>query len=194
MNRKTFREQLLSEEKVSPELRERYRKEVRNMLERKLTKREKIGWTFAIVLCCFFFVFFGYLALFSPPGFPLVGRIVFGLGPVFAVAYIALAVTVLRRGKLHRIRTEDWSAKFGYGFVLLLMVIALVWGGQMEDRVSGISMILSTLVFLILFGVLPMIINRVNRAEWKLREDLLRIELELAELREKVGKGREESD
>jgi hypothetical protein len=192
MNRETFREQLLSEEKVSPELRERYREEVKNMLERKLTKREKIGWTFGIVLCCFFFVFFGYWALFAPPEFPLAGRIVFGLGPVFALAYIAFAVSVLRRGKLHRIRTEDWSAKLGYGFVLLLMVIALVWGGQMEDQVAGISMVLSTLVFFILFGVLPMILNRVNRAEWKLREDLLRIELELAELREKLGERRED--
>jgi len=190
MKRETFREQLLSEEKVSPELRERYREEVRNMLERKLTKREKIAWTFGIVLGCFFFVFFGYHALFAPPGFPLIGRIVFGLGPVFALAYIVFSVSVLRRGKLHRIRTEEWSTRIIYIFVVLMMAIALVWSGRMEDQVGGISMVLNMLVFLILFGILPMIINRVNKAEWKLREDLLRIELDLAELREKMGEGK----
>jgi hypothetical protein len=192
MNRGTFREELLNEEKVSPQLRERYRKEVQNMLERKLTRRERIGWTFGIVLCCFFVVLFGGMALFAPRGFPLAGRIGFGLGPLFALVYIAFSVSVLRRGKLHRIRTEHWGTRITYVFVLLMMTFALVWGGMMEDQVLGISVVLFTLVFFITFGVMPMIINRVNQAEWKLREQLLRIELELEEMRETLAKEKEE--
>jgi len=190
MSRETFREELLNAEKASPELRERYQKEVRNMLERKLTRRERIAWILMTFLCCDLVVIFGWAALFAAET-PMM-RIWFGAGVAFAVVFIAFSAAMLKRGKLHRVRDEEASTRIGYAFVLIMMACALVWGGMMEDRVVGISLVLGTFVFFVTFGVMPMILNRVNRAEWKLREDLLRIELELAELGEKLARKEKE--
>lgn len=190
MKRESFREDLLSAEKISPELRERYRQEVRNMLERKMTRREKIAWILIMFLCCDLAVIFGWAALFAAESATM--RVWFGLGVVFPLVFIAFGVTMLRRGKLHRVRDEETSTRISFAFVLIMMTFALVWGGMIKDRVVGISLVLGTLVFYITFGVMPMILNRVNRAEWKLREDLLRIELELAELGEKLARKEKE--
>ena len=70
-------------------------------------------------------------------------------------------------------------------FLLLMMIYCLIVGSDMENA-KGITMILSGMVFLLGMGVPTLILDRIERTDLRMREHILRLELLVAELSEKI--------
>ena len=69
--------------------------------------------------------------------------------------------------------------------MVIMMTLFLVQGMAMEDGVKGLKMILYALVFFIMFGIPSLMMMHLNQAELRVRKDILRLELQIAELAEK---------
>jgi len=157
------------------------------MLEKRLTWGMRIGWMLATAMGLGFLGLFSYVAATAPPEFPLLGRLGFVAGALFGLGWTILALSILKRGAISLKSHSGAATGMVWGFVLLMMIIFLQLGMTMEDGVKGIQMILSGLVFLVIFGIPALIMRRVETAELALGEHLLKLELQLAEISEKLG-------
>jgi len=183
----TFRDKLLDMEIPTPALKEKYEREVQAMVEKKLTGLRKLGTVVSLVMGLGFFVLFGTLAVIVPKEFPLWGRAIWAVGSVFGLTFAGLAVLVLKKGTVH-LKTDDMAmAGLGWGFIVIMATITLVFSGQLPDRTIAIKMLVSLLIFEVAaaVGLLKAIIER---SEVKTREKLLKIEYRLAEISEKIDK------
>jgi choline-glycine betaine transporter len=183
----TFRDKLLDMEIPTPALKEKYEREVQAMVEKKLTGLRKLGTVVSLVMGLGFFVLFGTLAVIVPKEFPLWGRAIWAVGSVFGLTFAGLAVLVLKKGTVN-LKTDDMAmAGLGWGFIVIMATITLVFSGQLPDRTIAIKMLVSLLIFEVAaaVGLLKAIIER---SEVKTREKLLKIEYHLAEISEKIDK------
>jgi len=183
----TFRDKLLDMEIPTPALKEKYEREVQAMVEKKLTGLRKLGTVVSLVMGLGFFVLFGTLAVIVPKEFPLWGRAIWAVGSVFGLTFAGLAVLVLKKGTVN-LKTDDMAmAGLGWGFIVIMATITLVFSGQLPDRTIAIKMLVSLLIFEVAaaVGLLKAIIER---SEVKTREKLLKIEYRLAEISEKIDK------
>ena len=189
---KTFRDKLLDIEKPNPTLKDKYEREVQAMVEKKLTGLRKLGTVVSLVMGLGFFVLFGTLAVIVPKEFPLWGRAIWAIGSVFGLTFAGLAVLVLKKGTVN-LKTDDMAmAGLGWGFIVIMATITLVFSGQLPDRTIAIKMLVSLLIFEVAaaVGLLKAIIER---SEVKTREKLLKIEYHLAEISEKMEKNQTKS-
>ena len=187
---KTFRDKLLDIEKPNPTLKDKYEREVQAMVEKKLTGLRKSGTVVSLVMGLGFFVLFGTLAVIVPKEFPMWGRAIWAIGSVFGLTVAGLAVLALKKGTVN-LKTDDMAmAGLGWGFIVIITTITLVFSGQLSDRTIAIKMLVSLLIFEVAaaVGLLKAIIER---SEVKTREKLLEIELHLAEISEKMEKNQE---
>ena len=184
MNEKSIRDRLLEMEKRNPDLEERFEKEKKKMLTRKLTTSERVIWAFASLLGAYFFVQLTYLAIVIKEG-PWLVR--FGLigGAVFGAAWTILGIWILKKGSFKLFRHENAIHGLTFGFALLLLITMLLLGGQAGDRTTGIQLMLIGSIFFLVFGIPALFNMRINRTESSLREQLLKIELQIAEIADK---------
>ena len=185
--------QLLKSERVSPELEARYKQEMQNMIERKLKPYERVAWNLSALMGVGFFVGFGYEFLYVmrlEVAFPLWAKATFAAGSLFGLVWAVLGARMVRKGSFHL--RKDANLFFGlvWGFVVLLMTCSLLVGSQMPDTAKGNQMILSGLVFLVMFGVTTLLQREITQAELRTREQLLRMETTLTELAEQITRGR----
>jgi len=186
VNDQSIRNRLLEMEKRNPDLEEQFKKEMKKMLDRKLKLFEKIAWTVTSLVAAFMVIFFSYMAIVLKE-VPWLVRVGFIEGAVFSAAWVALSIWILKKGSINLLKHENAIHGLVFGFVLLLLMNMLLLGGQIEDKTTGIQMMLSGAIFFMVFGI-PAIFNmRINRTEYTLREQLLKIELKMAELSEKTG-------
>lgn len=185
MNDRSIRNRLLEMEKQTPQLQERFEKEKRKMLERKLTRSGRVVWGLASLIGAWFFVYFSYVAITVQQGNWLV-RAGFVVGAVFGAAWTVLGVSILRKGSFRLFRDENTVQSLTFGFTLLLLIVLLILGGQNADKTAGIQMMITGGIFFLAFGI-PAVFNmRINRTESALREHLLKLELQIAEMAEKT--------
>jgi hypothetical protein len=185
MSNKSIRDRLLELEKRTPGLVERFEKEKKKMLERKLTRRERIVWVLTMLLGAYFAVYLSYQAI-AMQEIPQLARIGIIGGAVFGAAWVILAIRVLRKGHFTLFRDENAVHRLTFGFSLLLLIVMLLLGNQAVGTATGIQMVLMGGIFFLIFGI-PAIFNmRINRTESALSERLLKIELQLAELADKA--------
>jgi len=182
-SKKSFQEQLLNAEQMNPSYKEKYEKEVRAMLEEKLTGFKKAAHIGSLVLGLIFMIMFGTLAVILPRDFPLWGRAMFVIGAIFGLAIVGLERRILKRGTLN-LKVDNFAiAGLGWGLIVILATITLVFTSQFADPMLSIRMIVYLLVFQIGAGVI-MIRAIVERSEVNVREKLLEIEYRLAEMAE----------
>ena len=186
MNDQSIRDRLLDMEKRTPELEKQFKKEVNKMFEKKLTISEKIGWSLSTLMGVFFVIIFSYAALVSQE-LPWLVRAGFIEGAVFGAAWAVLSIWILKKGSLNWLRDENMAYGLSFGFILLLMINMFFLGNQLEDKILAIQMMLNTAVFFMIFGIPALFNMRINRTEASLREQLLKIELKMAEMAEKIG-------
>jgi len=185
MNDWRLREQLVDLETFSPDLKAKYQKEMNQMLEERLGAGARVGWVLAVAMGVTFFAVFSIAAVKAPAEFPVLGRIMFAAGAVFGAAWAVVAFTIAKRGSMHRKAHLEVVLGMTFGFMVIMMTLALMQGMAMEDGVRGLKMILYGLVFFVMFGVPSLMTMHLNRAELRLREHMLRLELRIAELAEK---------
>jgi len=185
MNDKSIRDRLLDMEKRNPDLEERFKKEMKKMLEKKLTPFGKIVWALASLFSAAMLIRFSYIAVVSQ-NLPWLVRIGFIEGAVFCAAWVALGIWILKKGSMNLVQHANAIHVIVFLFVLLLLINMQILGSQHADKTRGIQMMLSGAIFFLVFGI-PAIFNlRINRTEASLREQLLKIELKIAELADKI--------
>ncbi len=182
--RERFRGWLVGMESVTPALRERYEREVRHMLEKKLNARMRAANIFALMLSVFFVGLFGYRMVFAD--IPILAKAGMAIGVLFSIGWIVLIVRILRRGSM-KVKT-DANAMTGltWGFLVILITIFMLQAGRMDDPARGMSVVLNGLVFLV-FGVVFLLQNTISQTSLQTREELLKIEYSLLDLEEKLN-------
>ena len=181
MNEK-LRDGLVKQQRRDGASEERFRMEIRRVTESKLTTAKRVAWVLSGLMGLSFVVLFGYVAWTAPSDLPLIGRLTFVAGAVFGAVWAGLCVYILKKGSTN-LRTDENAVNGLVWLVMVLMMTAfLLMGAQMEDRVLGISVVLYGLVFFVVFAI-PAILNlRVNRLEMNLREQMLKMQITLAEI------------
>lgn len=190
-SQKTFRDELLDMEKANTHYKEKYEKEIKQMFEQKLTGLQRWGQVLGLAMGLGFFVLFGALAIIVPKEFPLWARSIWILGAVFGLVLAGLSVWILKKGTVN-LKTDNMAAAgLGWGFIVIIATIVLVYSGDLPEPITGVRMLVSILIFEVMaaVGLLKAIIQR---SEVNTREKLLEIEYRLAELAEDVQNQRHE--
>ena len=185
MNSHELREQLLELESYSPDLQARYRKEMKDFLEKPLGRGGRIGWIFAMLMGLSFFVIFGIVAIKTPREFPLIGRIGFIAGAVFGAVWAVVAFIIAKRGSMNRKTHVNLVLGMTFGFMVIMMTLFMMQGMAMENGVKGLKMVLGGLVFFVMFGIPSLMLMYLNAVELGIREHMLKLGLQIAELAEK---------
>jgi len=182
--RRQFRDELIAADPVASGHRERYERAVQEMLHKRLSGGHKVMLVVTTLVAVGLAITFGVVAV-TGHELPVLARAAFGVGVAFAVGWVVLNVSILRRGDIN-LRT-DANAMTGmtWGFLVILMTFLLLLAGTMPDAVRGVHMLVAGLVFLVI-GVAFLITNRVDQAELNTREKLLEIEHRLASLAERL--------
>lgn len=178
-----LRSRLLELEPLNPDLSERFHKEILTVFEQKLTGGWKVFW-----LAGFFaaLVFMGWGALVAIAGDidPFL-RVVWALYATANLAFSVYAVSVLRKGALdlRQLFSVLLLAPVG-GLLIAVVLYARAAALQTNEAMLWASfggMCLMIALFWALF-------NRLTRVELANREQLLRLELRLLELAERLDK------
>jgi len=186
MNTHTIAEQLLAQEKTSADWELRYRKEIQSMMERNLKPVERAIYVLVTVICLGFFVIFGVAAIMSWGDLPLLGTIGFALSSLFGLAFALVTISVMKRGRFNFKKDTGKITGLVWCFMIGMMTLFLVEGQQMKDTGKGTQLILVGLVFFVIFGVVGMLQYNIQQSELRVRESMLKIELQLAELTERL--------
>ena len=157
------------------------------MFEKKLTLSGKIMWIFASLGGVAFAIGFSYVALVSAQELPWLMRVGFAIGAVFGSAWAALGIWTLKKGSINVFQHENVAHALSFGVVLILLIIFLLLGNQIEDRTVAIQMALNGAIFFLIFGIPALFNMRINRTEASLREQMLKLELKMTEIAEKLG-------
>ena len=186
-NRRSFTEQLLVQEAVSPALEARYRKELESMLERNLKPAERIAYAISTGMGFFFLAIFATAAWKSWGSLPALTSLGFLAGALFGLLFSLFSIRVLRKGRLNLRKDVGRFTGLVWAFMIIMMTLFLVMGQQMENTEKGTQMILVGLVFLITFGVVGMLQYNIQQAELRTREAILRLEQQVAALTEHLA-------
>jgi hypothetical protein len=190
MNGTGLRDGLIGAEATTPELERKYHAKMQALVERRLTPAQRGSHVFSLVLSLALTVFFivEFVALRGRETAAGVAGITVGL--LFSLGWGALALSALRRGseslRFHGvIRTQlIWA------FTVALLGLMLCVGMASPDAARGSRLILYGVAFWVAFGIPSFIAQVVQQSELRVREDLLRLELALAQMAERVnGRG-----
>ena len=183
-----LRQGLLDAETASAELEKKYLESLRGLVERRLTPAQRGVHVFSLMISLALTVFFvtEFLRL---PGHPRVTVVVgLAVGLLFGLGWGLLALASLRSGRENLRFHAVIRSQLVWVFVALLMGLMLWVGMTSADVVGGIRTILYGLVFFVGFG-LPYFVDQVTRqSELRVREDVLRLRLDMAKLAERLEK------
>jgi hypothetical protein len=177
-----LRDRLCELEPQNPLLRERYAKELQAMLEKKLSVPMKVFLGLVTVAAVAQAIFLGTHALIHDKLPPLARAGLVG-GVVFSLAWAGLTVWTLRRGSWQLRTAPAAMAVLSWIFAVLLETCFLLLAPQFPDHFHALLALFCGLVILIGAGV-TMVCTRVQQAELRTQESLLRLEYRLAELSE----------
>ncbi|MHC4330764.1 MAG: hypothetical protein ACYSWW_21880 [Planctomycetota bacterium] len=181
----TFRDRLVEVEKPNPTYREQYEKEILAMINEKLTREKKVQMVVFLIISLLLAVIFGSLTILAPKGLPWFGRVGFGAGAVFSLAFVGQYGWILKKGSMNLKKDNVDLAWSGWGLVIIIGTIALVFSNKLPDPIKGVHWLVSALFYLVAAGVL-LLRAHIQRSEINTREKLLEIEYRLAELADKV--------
>lgn len=203
-SKKRFVEQLLAADPPSPDARGRYEKEVRAMLEKTISPRQRGLYLIAAVVSGLLGAYLSLIGL---------GTLVTAAGrtaptvepgPAFLLLVLCILATGLAlllvagmlfrtywKGAFNQLSYRAWAAGAGVTYVGSLGVLFLLLGRYfpelLRDAVQALGLIL------LLYAAVAWVRHRIAQAEMRTAEKLLEIELHLAEIGE-VTKARPLAD
>jgi len=189
---KNLRDGLIESEQFSLNLKEKYEKEVRAMLEIKMSKIFRWSYLVGGILALGVAAFFAYGAmLFKGVMFykdsQIWGRIIFGLSAVFCLVWAGLMLWIAKTGTFHLKKHPSAIAGLAWVGTIFSTTIFLVMAARDPDSTKSVFIVVASSLFLICASA-GFILVRVGLAELNTRESLLKIELRLAELAEEMHK------
>jgi hypothetical protein len=181
-----FDQKLIAAQRVDDSLRQKYEREVQAMFEKNLTGWNKALFAVVGVITVVLAVVFT-VATVKSTHLPWEARSGFVLGALFAGAWTALMVRVLRRGRMNLRIDERAQAGLSWAFVVLMVTLFMVLAAKNPDSIRGVGMVVNGLVFLI-GAALFMIQAGINSSRMKIEERLIEMQLRIAELTEELKK------
>ena len=181
MNNPRMRDALLAAEQPSPQLEQRYRERLRALTERRLTTSERVGLVIGLLLAVAVGAWFVRLMLTYPPDNKPFGLLVLKLSLPLCAGWAAYAIVMLRRGT-ENLRRD--GAVLGNLVMLSTvgMVVLLFWDAvHLTDAARGDQKLLIAVLVWTMAGLPYYVSHVVRENNLRLREDLLRLELALAE-------------
>jgi hypothetical protein len=183
-SQKRFVDRLLAADPPSPDARGRYETEVRAMLEKTLTPRERGVYLVSAVLLAAMAAFVGFGVSSPPPG-PEFLKFIVAYGAVSAVALLVIAGIFFRAywtGVVHQRTSRGWAAGVGVVYLGLLGWLFLLMAQYVPDRFQNDVRVFG--LVLLVYAAVAWVRHRVTQAEMQTAEKLLEIELRLAEIGE----------
>ena len=174
-----FRERLLSVEKAPPT--EKYQKEMAELHERRLSPPQRAIMVLVTMSTLAAAVFMGWLAAVPPNDWPLLPRLGLSFWAACSLVASLFAAGVARRGFVKRRLGPDRIVAFIFKSLVVFAITLLALMGQVPDvgmRVIMGSVALSSIGL----GSVFLITSRLEQMEFRTREKLLEIELELHRL------------
>lgn len=178
----SLRDRLCELEPQDPLLRERYTKEVRAMFEAKLSVPMKGFVALVGVASVVIAVYLGTHAVIHDK-LPSLARAGLAAGALFSVAWAVMCAWTARRGAFLLLTDTAKVAALAWTSAVLMETCFLVLAPQFPDHFYAMLAIATGLVILIGAGVM-LVCARVQHAELRTREALLRLEYRLAEMAE----------
>jgi hypothetical protein len=203
-SKKRFVEQLLAADPPSPDARGRYEKEVRAMLEKTISPRQRRLYLIAAVvsgLLGAYLSLIGLGTLVTAAGrtAPLVEPGPASLLLVLCILATGLALLLVAgmlfrtywKGAFNQLSYREWAAGVGATYVGSLGVLFLLLGRYFPELLRDSVQVLG--LILLLYAAVAWVRHRIAQAEMRTAEKLLEIELHLAEIGE-VTKARPLAD
>ena len=187
---KPFRDQLIESEPINPTFKEKYEREVKAMLEIKMSKFFRWSYFAGGILALGLIAFFTYGALFFKDiqlVHPFWGRIVFAIGAIFSLGWAGLMLWIVKTGVFHLKKHPSAMAGLAWVGIVFMTTIFLVVAAGNPDSTQSVFLVVASSLFLICAAA-GLILTRVGLAELNTRERLLKIELRVAELAETIRK------
>ncbi|HEV3258328.1 MAG TPA: hypothetical protein VG013_15720 [Gemmataceae bacterium] len=203
-SKKRFVEQLLAADPPSPDARGRYEKEVRAMLEKTISPRQRRLYLIAAVVSGLLGAYLSLIGLGTlvaaagrtaplvEPGPALLLLVLCILATGLALLLVAgMLFRTYWKGAFNQLSYREWAAGAGVTYVGSLGVLFLLMGRYfaelLRDSVQALGLIL------LLYAAVAWVRHRIAQAEMRTAEKLLEIELHLAEIGE-VTKARPLAD
>jgi multisubunit Na+/H+ antiporter MnhB subunit len=186
----SLRELLPEVEPVDAARRERYEREVHDMIERKLTASSKVLFYAVSVISLLIAGFLAYLALATHKGLP--GLATFGLlfGAFSALVWMGFIFSILRKGSWNLKSDPLKVGRLLWVFSVFLVTLFALLADRAPNPVQALLPILIGLLLLITGGLI-MTTGFISQTSLEIKERLLRLEQQLAALAEDASKGRE---
>jgi hypothetical protein len=181
MNGSKLRGALLGAEPPSAEQQQRFRERLRAITERRITPVARAGHLFGLVVALATAARFVQLfAQHRADGRP-VALAGLAVGLAFCLGWSWFSIALLRRGT-EDLRLHGFLRTQLVGLFTLALAGLMLWAGLgAPDPASGNRLILFGLVFWSTMGLPFYVAQLVQQGELRVRQDLLRLELALAE-------------
>lgn len=198
--KRTFREQLLSQEKSDTQLREKFQLETRKMYTENLKTSQRFAHVLVSLIIVFFTLFFWAMAkvfenlqiqhdisYFEPL------RLASMWAMYLSMAMIVLCLWPAIRGKIG-LRFYPKIVRFIF-WVLIFAIVTLYFGvfdmidKQIVPNISNqITWVFTMMILVIVMGVYMLLSGRIDRGDMKNKAKTLELEYRIAKLEEKLNR------
>jgi hypothetical protein len=192
-SKKQFVDQLIGADPPSAGARERYEKEIRSMLEKSLTPRQRgayLATAMVLMLIGLFFTVNVIVVCWEPlPEGEFIKYVVayFQLTSLVLLGLVVLLVRAFWSGVLVRRTASRWIAILGVAYVGLLGWIFMVSARHVPEILRDDVRVLGLVLFV--YAAIAWVRSGTALAESRTTEKLLEIELRLAQMEEARGSG-----
>ena len=173
---------LLDAEPVSPARRQRLEQEINAMFENKLSHGGRVYWSVSLAAAVALAALGAAVLAWGRMDGPL--RAVWWVYTLANVGFVVLAAGVLRAGRLDVRRFASWG-KLSPALTLLIVILLLA-RAVAEPTTEAVLWVLFGITCLIV-ALTVVLYSRMTAAELVQREQLLRVELRVVELTERLG-------
>ena len=181
MNESKLRVGLLVAEPPSEELQKRYRERLSGLTERPLTAVGRVSHIFGLVISLGMVARFVQLFLEHRANGRPVALVGLAVGLAFCLGWGVFSIALLRRGA-EDLRWHSFLRTQLVGLFTLALAGLMLWAGlETPDPARGNQLILFGLVFWSTMGLPFYVAQMVQQNELRIRQDVLRLELALAE-------------
>jgi hypothetical protein len=189
-----LRQDLISMERVNPELHSHYREEMEKMFTQEIIGVRRFGlWAKNLFLFLFGSVLL-WSALFNQPiSLPTFGRWLWGLSGAFTLGIALLELRMVLNKKMDLRKDSKFFALVGSsGMTVIAFSILLV--AFLTRDLQSFAILAPIALLAIIIGILISVDNHIQQGELNTREKLLEIEYRLAALDERLQGGKAGED
>ena len=182
---RSFADGLLAAETQSQTYREKYEREIAEMIDKKLTARSRVWLWLSMCAGLAFCLVFAY-AIMATTQPNLLATIGLTSCSVFGFAWAVIMAWTLKRGSIDMKSHTMATAALPWGFVIIVLTILIVESGE-EPSIETVGAVVNGIAFLVMAAMF-LISAMITRSELRTREKLLEIEMKLAEIGEALKK------